>query len=307
MPAAMKPFIFVIPVVVFLSFASVAMAQKESAKPAARESKVFSLNINPPADAAFTEIEFSDIDLSQATDAEKIGGARVKVVRTKEKVFRESLAPEIQFFRVRSIHKTGVAGAYSRSYAVKDYLRKAYREPKLPLVQEGQTEYLLGSRIELPVQPNLVTKYKIGEGEFIEYREPLVFDKPDTYKMQVNLENAANEVVFTKNYVFKVELNPPKTRLVITDPVHTKRGISIGKMSSVVFLVDDAESGRAKTYYRIVTFGKDMNALPFVEYGKRLTHAELKGIGDMGVMQYYSIDKAGNKEEIKTEIFHTEE
>jgi len=286
---------------------AVVSAQAEPAKPAAKAAKIFSLNINAPADAVATDIEFSDIDLSQATDAEKIGGARVKVVRTKEKVFRESLAPEIQFFRVRSIHKTGVAGAYSRSYAVKDYLRKAYREPKLPLVQEGQTEYLLGSRIELPVQPNLVTKYKIGEGEFIEYREPLVFDKPDTYKMQVNLENAANEVVFTKNYVFKVELNPPKTRLVITDPVHTKRGISIGKSSSVVFLVDDAESGRAKTFYRIVTFGKDMNALPFVEYGKRLTHAELKGIGDMGVMQFYSVDKAGNKEEIKTEIFYTEE
>ncbi|AFM11439.1 hypothetical protein [Turneriella parva] len=302
----MKRSLLYIPVAV-LVFSSLLNAQAEPVKPAVKEAKVFSLNINAPADAVATDIEFSDIDLSKATDAEKIGGARVKVVRTKEKVFREALAPEVQFFRVRSIHKTGVAGAYSRSYAVKDYLRKAYREPKLPLVQEGQTEYLLGSRIELPVQPNLVTKYKIGEGEFIEYREPLVFDKPDTYKMQVNLENSANEVVFTKNYVFKVELNPPKTRVVIAEPLHTKRGITVGKNSSVVFLVEDAESGRAKTFYRIVTFGKDMNALPFIEYGKRLTYTDLKGIGDMGVLQFYSIDKAGNKEEVKTETFYTEE
>jgi hypothetical protein len=302
----MKRLFLLIPAMVF-AFSPLLFAQPEPAKPAVKEAKVFSLNINAPADAVATEIEFSDIDLSKATDAEKIGGARVKVVRTKEKVFREALAPEVQFFRVRSIHKTGVAGAYSRSYAVKDYLRKAYREPKLPLVQEGQTEYLLGSRIELPVQPNLVTKYKIGEGEFIEYREPLVFDKPDTYKMQVNLENSANEVVFTKNYVFKVELNPPKTRVVIAEPLHTKRGITVGKNSSVVFLVEDAESGRAKTFYRIVTFGKDMNALPFSEYSKRLTYTDLKGIGDMGVLQFYSIDKAGNKEEVKTETFYTEE
>jgi len=302
----MKRIYLLIPTTVFV-FSHLLNAQGEPTKPSPKNQKVFSLNINAPADAIATDIEFSDIDLAKATDVEKIGGARVKVVRTKEKVFREALGPEVQFFRVRSIHKTGVAGAYSRSYSVKDYLRKAYREPKLPLVQEGQTEYLLGSRIELPVQPNLVTKYKIGEGEFIEYREPLVFDKPDTYKMQVNLENSANEVVFTKNYVFKVELNPPRTRVVISEPLHSKRGITIGKNSSVVFLVDDAESGRAKTFYRVVTFGKDMNALPFIEYGKRLTYSDLQGVGGMGVLQFYSLDKAGNKEEIKTEIFYTEE
>ncbi len=303
----MKLFRLFIPAVVFLSFGPATIAQSETAKPAAKEQKVFSLNINSPADAAFTEIEFSDIDLSQATDAEKISGARVQVVRTKEKVFREYLAAEVQFFRVRSIHKTGVAGAYSRTFAVKDYLRKAYREPKLPLVQEGQTEYLLGSRIELPTQPNLVTKYKIGEGEFIEYREPLVFDKPDTYKMQVNLENKANEVVFTKNYVFKVELNPPKTRMVVDNPVHSKRGITIGKDSSVVFLVDDAESGRAKTFYRIIPFGKDMTAIPFAEYGKRLTPADFSAGKGLNMLQFYSTDKAGNKEEIKTEMVYSEE
>ena len=302
----MKNRITIIPITLFLAFGSVLLAQAEPTKPAVKELKVFSLNINPPADAALTEIEFSDIDLSKAADAEKISGARVKIVRTKEKVFRESLAPEVQFFRVRSIHKTGVAGAYSRTYAVKDYLRKAYREPKLPLVQEGQTEYLLGSRIELPTQPNLVTKYKIGEGEFIEYREPLVFDKPNTYNMQVNLENSANEVVFTKNYVFKVELTAPKTRMVVDQPVHSKQGIIVGKASTVVFLVDDEESGRAKTFYRIVPFGKDMASIPFVEYGRRLTHADFSEGAGLNMLQFYSTDKAGNKEEIKTEMVYTE-
>lgn len=279
----------------------------EAAKPAVIQSKIFSLSINPPADAAQTEIEFSDIDLSSATDAAKISGVRVKTIRTKEKIFKEYLAPEIRYFRVRSIHKTGVAGAYSKTYAVKDYLRKPYREPTIPVVQQGQTEYLLGSRIELPTQPNLVTKYKIGEGEFIEYREPLVFDKPDTYKMQVNLENAEKQVVYTKNFVFKVELNPPKTRAVIVEPVHSKRGVSLGKDSSLVFLVDDAESGMAKIFYRIVPVGKDANAVPFAEYGKRLTYAEVVPHGATSLLQYYAIDKAGNKEEIKSEMLFCEQ
>ena len=288
-----------------LSFAAAYAADTET-KPAANEQKIFSLAINPPADAAFTEIEFSDINLSAATDAAKISGARVKTVRTKEKIYREYLSPEVQFFRVRSIHKTGVAGPYSKTVSVKDYLRKAYREPKIPVVQQGQTEYLLGSRIELPVQPNLVTKYRLGDGEFIEYREPLVFDKPDTYKMEVQLENAQQQVVYKKNFVFKVELNPPKTRAVIVNPIQSKRGISVGKDSAVVFLVEDAESGMAKIFYRIIPLGKDANAIPFSEYGNRLTHADIAGAGDTCLLQYYAIDKAGNKEEMKSEMIFAE-
>lgn len=301
---------FLIPVriyslLVFLSVVPVFSAETET-KPAVAEHKIFSLAINPPADAAFTEIEFSDINLSTATDAAKISGARVKTIRTKEKIYREYLSPEIQFFRVRSIHKTGVAGPYSKTVSVKDYLRKAYREPKIPVVQQGQTEYLLGSRIELPVQPNLVTKYRLGEGEFLEYREPLVFDKPDTYKMEVQLENAEKQVVYKKNFVFKVELNPPKTRAVIVNPIQAKRGISVGKDSAVVFLVEDAESGMAKIFYRIIALGKDANAIPFSEYGNRLSHADISAAGDTCLLQYYSIDKAGNKEEMKSEMFFSE-
>ncbi|MBN8222548.1 MAG: hypothetical protein J0L53_16650 [Spirochaetes bacterium] len=290
----------------FALSAADAPTNSADSKPAAVQSKIFSLAINPPADAALTEIEFSDIDLSTATDAAKISGARVKTVRTKEKVFREYLAPEIQFFRVRSIHKTGVAGAYSKTYSIKGYLKKPYREPTIPVVQQGQTEYLLGSRIELPTQPNLVTKYKLGDGEFVEYREPLVFDKPDTYKMQVNLENADKQVVYTKNFVFKVELNPPKTRAVIVDPVHSKRGVSLGKDSSLVFLVDDAESGMAKIFYRVVPLGKDANSVQFAEYGKRLTYADISANGAASLVQFYAIDKAGNKEEVKTEMLFCE-
>lgn len=286
--------------------AAIAAQESKPQKPAVVDQKIFSLNINPPKDAMLTEIEFADIDLGQATDAEKISGARVKSVKTKDKVFREYLSPEIRFFRVRSIHKTGVAGPYSQTYQVADYLKKAYREPQLPVVQSGKTEYLQGKSIELPTQPNLVTKYKIGEGEFIEYREPLIFEKADTYNLLVNLENSQNEVVFTKNYVFKVELNPPKSRLVIVEPNHSKRGITVGPRSSIVFLVDDAESGLAKIFYRITSVGKDLNSVEFKEYGARLTHADLAAIGDASLVQYYATDKAGNKEEIKTEMIYIE-
>lgn len=280
-----------------------AHADENDGKPAVTGQKIFSLSIKPAKDAAFTEIEFSDINLSAATG----GAARVRTVRTKEKLFREYLTPEIRFFRVRSIHKTGVAGPYGKTLPVTDYLRKAYREPTIPVIQQGQTEYLLGSRIELPVQPNLVTKYRLGDGEFVEYREPLVFDKPDTYKMEVQLENADKQVVYKKIFVFKVELNPPKTRGVIVNPIQSKRGISVGRDSAVVFLVEDSESGVARIFYRLIPFGKDASAIPFNEYSVRLSHADIAAAGETSLLQYYSIDKAGNKEDVKSEMLFAEQ
>ncbi|HRP68179.1 MAG TPA: hypothetical protein PLY93_01455, partial [Turneriella sp.] len=225
---------------------------------------------------------------------------------TRENVFRESLAPEIRFFRVRSIHKTGVAGAYSPTYPIDAYLAKPYKEPSIPVVQQGQTEYLLGNRIELPTQPNLVTKYKLGDGEFIEYREPIVFEKPATYKMVVNLENQNQEVVYTKNFVFKVELNPPVTRAILSNPVHSSRGITFGKESALLFLVNERESGLAKTFYRVLPLGKDLASVSTSEYKNRLTHADICTPEKITLVEFYSTDKAGNKEQPKSQVFFCE-
>jgi len=293
-------------IIVLMLLALYSIVNSQDQKPATVQQLIFSIAITPAEGAAETEIEFSDIDLAQASTAEQLAGARTQSVRTKEKFYREYLAPEIKYFRLRSIHKTGVRGAYSVTRPVADFMRKAFREPKLPIVQQGQTEYLLGSRIELPIQPNLVTKYKLNDGEFLEYREPLVFDKPATYRMQVNIENQQQEVVFTKNYLFKVELNPPKTRAVISDPVHSRDGILLGKDSSLVFLAEDSESGVAQTFYRIIALAKDVAAVPFSAYGARIKHSDVAPNGSLAVLQYYSVDKAGNKEAIKTELLRSE-
>jgi hypothetical protein len=274
-------------------------------KPAVSERKIFSINITPPPDSSATELEFSDTDLTQAT-AEQAAQARTKVVRTKEKTYREFIEPELRFFRVRSIHKTGVPGAFGKTLLVSDYLRNPYREPKLPLIQQGKTEYLLGSRIELPQQPGLVTRYRLDDGESLEYKEPLVFDKPGTYRMQVSLENEAKEAVLVRTYIFKVELDPPNTRAVISNPVHSKRGIKLGKDSALLFLATDAESGVAKTFYRLAPIGKNIEEFPFKEYSKRLSFGEVFSGGVVNLLQYYSIDVAGNKEELRSEVIFCE-
>ncbi|MFZ5629262.1 MAG: hypothetical protein ACOY5B_09065 [Spirochaetota bacterium] len=274
-------------------------------KPAAPDKKIFSININPPPDTSATELEFSEIDLAKATP-EQAAQARTNVIRTAEKTYREYVAPELRFFRVRSIHKTGVPGAFGKTLLVQDYLRKPYREPRLPLVQQGKTEYLLGSRIELPQQPGLVTRYRLDEGESLEYKEPLVFDKPGTYRMQVSIENDAKEAVLSRTYIFKVELNAPTTRAVISDPVHGKRGIKLGKDSALLFLATDAESGVAKTFYRLAPIGKNIEEVAFREYGKRLSFSEVSAGGAVNLLQFYSVDVAGNKEELRSEVIFCE-
>jgi len=274
-------------------------------KPAASGKKIFSINITPPPDSSATELEFSDTDLAKA-NAEQAAQARTKVVRTTEKTYREYIEPELRFFRVRSIHKTGVPGAFGKTQLVEAYLSKPYREPKLPLVQQGKTEYLLGSRIELPQQPGLVTRYRLDDGEILEYKEPLVFDKPGTYRMQVSIENEAKEAVLARTYIFKVELNAPTTRAVISDPVHSKRGIELGKNSALLFLASDAESGVAKTYYRLAPIGRNIEEVPFKEYSRRLDYVEVSAGGAINLLQYYSVDVAGNKEELRSEVIFCE-
>jgi hypothetical protein len=274
-------------------------------KPASADKKIFSIHITPPPESGATEIEFSEIDLAKATP-EQAREARTKVVRTSEKTYREYVAPEWRFFRVRSIHKTGVPGAFGKTLLVQDYLRKPYREPKLPLRQQGNTEYLLGSRIELPQQPGLVTRYRLDEGESLEYKEPLVFDKPGTYRLQVNIENEAKEPLLSRTYIFKVELNTPTTRAVISNPVHGKRGIHLGKDSALLFLATDAESGVAKTFYRLAPIGKNIEAIAFREYSKRLGFGEVCSGGAINVLQFYSVDVAGNQEALRSEVIFCE-
>jgi hypothetical protein len=274
-------------------------------KPAAPDKRIFSINITPPPESSATEIEFSEIDLAKVTP-EQAAEARTKVIRTTAKTYREYVAPELRFFRVRSIHKTGVPGAFGKTLLVQDYLRKPYREPELPLVQQGKTEYLLGSRIELPQQPGLVTRYRLDEGESLEYKEPLVFDKPGTYRMQVSIENDAKEPVLSRTYIFKVELNAPTTRAVISNPVHGKRGIKLGKDSALLFLATDAESGVAKTLYRLAPIGKNIEEIAFREYGKRLRFGEVCSGGAINLLQFYSVDVAGNKEELRGEVIFCE-
>lgn len=274
-------------------------------KPAVPDKKIFSININPPPETSATELEFSEIDLARATP-EQAAQARTNVIRTTGKTYREYVAPELRFFRVRSIHKTGVPGAFGKTLLVQDYLRKPYREPRLPLVQQGKTEYLLGSRIELPQQPGLVTRYRLDEGESLEYKEPLVFNKPGTYRMQVSIENEAKEAVLTRTYIFKVELNAPTTRAVISDPVHGQRGIKMGKDSALLFLATDNESGVAKTFYRFAPIGKNIEESAFKEYGKRLSYDDVAAGGAVNLLQYYSVDVAGNKEELRSEVIFCE-
>lgn len=281
------------------------LAAQQSNVPAPPAKKIFSININPPQDAAATELEFSDTDLSQI-DPQNPREVKSRTIRTTEKAYRDYLPQEFRFFRVRSIHKTGVPGAWSKTQLVENFLQAPYREPKLPLLQQGATEYLLGSRIELPQQPGLVTRYQLDEGEIREYREPIIFDRPGTYRMTISMETGTNEVVLKRTYIFKVELTAPETHLVINQPIHSRRGIKLGKDSSLLFFAIDTESGIAKTYFRVAPLGKAIEDLPFREYTKRISWGEFCADSEINLVQYYSADLAGNKEKVRRTVLYCE-
>jgi hypothetical protein len=95
--------------------------------------------------------------------------------------------------------------------------------------------------------------------------------------------------------------------MIIDEPVHSRRGVGVGKSSAVVFFVDDQESGTAKIFYRVIPLGKDLEATKFSEYSKRLTHADFAPHGATVLIQFYSVDNAGNKEQVRTEVVTVEQ
>jgi hypothetical protein len=88
--------------------------------------------------------------------------------------------------------------------------------------------------------------------------------------------------------------------------VHSKRGIELGKNSALLFLASDAESGVAKTYYRLAPIGRNIEEVPFKEYSRRLDYVEVSAGGAINLLQYYSVDVAGNKEELRSEVIYCE-
>lgn len=268
--------------------------------------KVFSIIITPPAGAIQSEIEFSNVELSKNDDTTDLENAKVLTVRTQEKTFRQPIDSEFQFFRLRSIHKTGVAGPFSETRRVEDYLQNAFREPTIPVVQQGQTEYLLGSRIELKDEPGLTTQYSLDGGSPQTYKEAIIFTEPATHTMEISIQDAQGATVYKKQFIFKVELTPPTTQALIASPAHNRDGIVVGKESSVVLMGQDAESGLDQTFYRILSLGEDMQSVAFEPYGRRLSWSDFSKRGRISLLQYYSVDKAKNKEALKTEIIYSE-
>ncbi|MCX7632180.1 MAG: hypothetical protein N2Z22_02470 [Turneriella sp.] len=283
--------------------------------PALAQSHKFSISIQLPEDAESAEIEFWDIDPARASPEEQ-RQARSKAVRTQEKIYREEIPAEFRFFRVRSIHKTGVPGPFSKTFAIVDFVQKAPQQtvippqpqaPQLVFVRQGRTDYLVGKKIELQQEPGTTTRYRIGDGEFQEYNSPLIFDKPGTYRLEIVIEDKNKNVVSQKQYIFRVELTPPETRALIDHPINSRSGVKFGKESALVLVAKDDESGVAQTLFRIVPLGQDAEKVPFQNYTHRRSWHDTCKSAAVHLLQYYSVDIAGNQEPTKSQVLFCEE
>jgi len=266
--------------------------------------KIFSIDLKMPDAVNKVEIEFLD-----KSDDEEAIDSKSRIVKIKDKHYETNLFSWEKYFRVRSIHQTGVRGAWSKIRSLDDYLKKAYREPKLSFIQSGATEYLIGSRIELIAQNEMIVKYKLNNEKNHVYEEPITLGKEANYTLEITMENPEKAVIYKKVYHFRVDLTPPKTQRIITSPVYIQNHASMGLNSRLEIRGYDSASGVKNSFYRCIPLNLDFEMKPFVAYKSPLSRTDLIGEQrdlEICLLQYYSIDHSGNSDKISSELLYLE-
>jgi len=257
-----------------------------------------------PENVKATEIEFLE-----KSNAEETLESKSRIIKVDEMRFETSLSAWEKYFRVRSIHQTGVRGAWSEIRPVDDFLKKAYREPKLSFVQSGTTEYLVGNQVKLIAQGEMAIQYKLNDEAIRTYSEPITLNKEAGYDLEVTMENSDHVIVYRKLYHFRTDLTAPKTQRIITAPTYINNHARLSADSRLEIRGNDNASGVKSSFYRCIPLSVDFEIKPFSTYKSPLSRNDLIGEKkdiEMCLLQYYSIDNSGNTEKISTELLYLE-
>ena len=130
------------------------------------------------------------------------------------------------------------------------------------------------------------TYYKIDDGDWQEYTKPFNFSAEGTHKIYYySIDNAGNAEE-VKNFTIKIDYTPPVTNYSI-NATYGNNGWIVSK-AKITLNATDNLAGINKTYYKIDDGDWQEYTKPF-NFSAEGTHK----------IYYYSIDNAGNAEEVK--------
>jgi hypothetical protein len=228
-----------------------------------------------------------------------------------------------KFFRVRKVGPYNAKGIWSNYELVDDY-SKVKLEPKLEqtivtpkksdsafieLEKNGNKTYFLnGDRVGFEISQSAVgidqTYYRLNGGDWNKYTpEGLRFILDGEYQMDYYSIDRIGNRETPKTVQFLVDIQPPNTELTIQNPneIRMPNGFMSGQ-SKISLLTVDKVSGVETTQYKFVC--NSGNETKFQIYNQPFSiEIPIQFCKSGFQIQYFSIDKVGNKEETRTYLF----
>ncbi|MCB1146322.1 MAG: hypothetical protein KDK41_01385 [Leptospiraceae bacterium] len=256
-------------------------------------------------DASLTEIEWRNepvIDEGTTGRLQAVTGSPVKI----------EPVPSEPYFRMRSYDKYNIPGLWSKVYKTELFVvspqkpKPVFREPETPLVSvvdstQQEKWYLRGNvfKVEFPPQLADSVYYKLNNSAITKYTQPLVFEKPGAYTLEMKAVPGASawdseQVLWQKKFEFNVDLKPPHIEIFIFPPfTWQKRKLFLESGTRIEFRVDDNDAGLESVFGRILC--DENQSEP--EYSQWPLQYDLPRNFECenAKLEYFSQDKAGNK------------
>ncbi|MCS6983518.1 MAG: hypothetical protein NZM25_00125 [Leptospiraceae bacterium] len=269
---------------------------------------VFQLEIEEDPLAVSYEIQW----LQNPEDPAELMREDYEVLPGRQVVFPQAKAP---YFRLRARNAMGQPGPWSLIYTSDEFTQKEFvaTSGEGNLVQELESEenfkpemaflfadgetYLKEGRIYFPPDHRGEIWLQINGQEKFRYEQEIYLEHNRIYEILLEYRNSMGRVLNQEKYRFKTDLVPPQTRRLIFSPAFGGKTLMLTPHSRIIFVPFDANSGVENTFCR---FSEEEEFIPCHKLDS-VPQKYQKACRRCLVFQYYSIDKAGNKEKIKQE------
>ncbi|WCL49004.1 LBF_2017 N-terminal domain-containing protein [Leptospira sp. GIMC2001] len=248
-----------------------------------------------------------------------------EILKFKSNQFKSPVNKEYPYFRVRRVGQYDAMGFWSDIYSTKDFIgsesAKKIIETAPPQFSKGEDVfivieekgkklyYLNGDKVGIAVsstdEGKTKTYYRLNGGEWNIYsKEGLRFIQDGEYQMDYYSEDRIGNRESAKSVTFIVDIKPPESQIKIVndDPIGAEATGFISARSLVQIDRIDEVSGIEKSFYKFLCNGGKSS--DYREYEKAFVITEPINFCKSGFqIQYFSVDKVGNREDAKTYLF----
>ena len=233
----------------------------------------------------------------------------------------------IKYFRIRSVSRENrLPGPWGQVFEVETfkYTPPVEEKPEEPVVKNEvnniqlpfvtlnfdngeERKYLTREDMQFTAVDSIAgikhLYYNINRRGYQVYEGPIAFPDDDHYLLNFYSEDHLGNREDPQLLDFWVDRTAPKTEIVFEGKTLQKNGYRwLSKDSTIRFNAIDNSSGIEKTMYRLSSLQKTVG--DFSEAADRLRLTTLgKNAESQFIIEYYSIDRMQNKEEVKQSVF----